>query len=215
MMSGKGINMVAHVFVSYAHEDIDFVNDLSRKIAEAGFQSWIDSVQLRAGVDWRAKIGRAIRGSLALIVIVTPDSVPGSEYVRYEWAFALGAGKPVIPVMRKATDLPAPWDVQYLNFTHYKARPWEELNSQLRELKAASLSSVKSDETRQPLEEIQTEEEDELYKEAVDLVTRSNKASNSLLQRRLRIGYTRAARLIDLMVVRGVILPTSDTVDLQ
>ncbi len=48
-------------------------------------------------------------------------------------------------------------------------------------------------------------EDDELYEEAVELVKRMNKASISLLQRRLRIGYTRAARLIELMVQRGVI----------
>ncbi|MBN1202844.1 MAG: DNA translocase FtsK 4TM domain-containing protein [Anaerolineae bacterium] len=49
--------------------------------------------------------------------------------------------------------------------------------------------------------------EDELYGEAVELVQRLNKASISLLQRRLRIGYTRAARLIDLMEQEGIVGP--------
>jgi DNA segregation ATPase FtsK/SpoIIIE-like protein len=49
------------------------------------------------------------------------------------------------------------------------------------------------------------EQEDELYDEAVELVRRLQKASVSLLQRRLRIGYTRAARLIDMMEARGVV----------
>mgnify|MGYP002621881635 CR=1 FL=1 len=49
--------------------------------------------------------------------------------------------------------------------------------------------------------------EDELYDEAVELVRRLNKASVSLLQRRLRIGYTRAARLIDIMEAEGVVGP--------
>jgi S-DNA-T family DNA segregation ATPase FtsK/SpoIIIE len=53
-------------------------------------------------------------------------------------------------------------------------------------------------------------EDDEMYDEAVDLVKKMNKASISLLQRRLRIGYTRAARLIDLMVQRGVISAPDD-----
>ncbi len=49
--------------------------------------------------------------------------------------------------------------------------------------------------------------EDVMYGEAVELVRRLNKASVSLLQRRLRIGYTRAARLIDMMEERGVVGP--------
>ncbi len=48
---------------------------------------------------------------------------------------------------------------------------------------------------------------DELYDEAVELVRRLNKASVSLLQRRLRIGYTRAARLIDMMEEDGIVGP--------
>ncbi|MFN8376570.1 MAG: DNA translocase FtsK, partial [Anaerolineae bacterium] len=49
--------------------------------------------------------------------------------------------------------------------------------------------------------------EDDMYDEAVELIRKLNKASVSLLQRRLRIGYTRAARLIDLMEERGVVGP--------
>jgi S-DNA-T family DNA segregation ATPase FtsK/SpoIIIE len=52
--------------------------------------------------------------------------------------------------------------------------------------------------------------EDEMYDEAVELVRRLGKASVSLLQRRLRIGYTRAARLIDLMEERGVVGPATE-----
>jgi S-DNA-T family DNA segregation ATPase FtsK/SpoIIIE len=48
---------------------------------------------------------------------------------------------------------------------------------------------------------------DDLFDEAVELVRDMEKASISLLQRHLRIGYTRAARLIDLMEDRGVIGP--------
>jgi DNA segregation ATPase FtsK/SpoIIIE, S-DNA-T family len=48
---------------------------------------------------------------------------------------------------------------------------------------------------------------DDLFDEAVELVRGMEKASISLLQRHLRIGYTRAARLIDLMEERGVIGP--------
>ena len=48
---------------------------------------------------------------------------------------------------------------------------------------------------------------DALYDEAVALVRKSGRASTSLLQRKLRIGYTRAARLIDRMEEEGVVGP--------
>jgi S-DNA-T family DNA segregation ATPase FtsK/SpoIIIE len=49
------------------------------------------------------------------------------------------------------------------------------------------------------------DEHDELYQDAVRLVIEFGKASTSLLQRRLRIGYGRAAHLIDLMESDGIV----------
>jgi S-DNA-T family DNA segregation ATPase FtsK/SpoIIIE len=51
------------------------------------------------------------------------------------------------------------------------------------------------------------EETDELYDEAVKLVVEMQSASISMLQRRFRIGYSRAARIIDQMEARGVVGP--------
>ncbi|WP_203362360.1 DNA translocase FtsK [Bacillus sp. REN10] len=48
---------------------------------------------------------------------------------------------------------------------------------------------------------------DQLYEEAVQLVAEMQTASVSMLQRRFRIGYSRAARLIDEMELRGVVGP--------
>jgi len=49
--------------------------------------------------------------------------------------------------------------------------------------------------------------DDDLYSQAKDLVIESNKASASLLQRRLRVGYARAARLLDMLEAKGIIGP--------
>jgi S-DNA-T family DNA segregation ATPase FtsK/SpoIIIE len=50
-------------------------------------------------------------------------------------------------------------------------------------------------------------EKDELYDDAVRIIMESNQASVSILQRRLRLGYTRAARIIDAMEQEGMIGP--------
>ncbi len=46
---------------------------------------------------------------------------------------------------------------------------------------------------------------DELYDEAINIVKSEGKASTSFLQRKLQIGYNRAARIIDMMEEKGVV----------
>ncbi|MCY1117488.1 DNA translocase FtsK [Bacillus safensis] len=62
---------------------------------------------------------------------------------------------------------------------------------------------IPSEETQDQLAAV----EDDLYDEAVELIIGMQTASVSMLQRRFRIGYTRAARLIDAMEERGVVGP--------
>jgi len=55
-------------------------------------------------------------------------------------------------------------------------------------------------------EEMEAEESsDPLLEESIDLVRRQGRASVSMLQRRLRIGYTRAARLVDALEEKGIV----------
>jgi S-DNA-T family DNA segregation ATPase FtsK/SpoIIIE len=58
-----------------------------------------------------------------------------------------------------------------------------------------------------PGEDGDGDDADPLLSQAVDIVRRSDKASASLLQRRLRIGYARAARILDQMEDRGIVGP--------
>jgi DNA segregation ATPase FtsK/SpoIIIE, S-DNA-T family len=56
-------------------------------------------------------------------------------------------------------------------------------------------------------QDVQNEVEDELYDQAVQIILEAKQASVSLLQRRMRVGYTRAARLIDTMEAKGIVGP--------
>lgn len=51
------------------------------------------------------------------------------------------------------------------------------------------------------------DEEDELYEEAREIIIKAGKGSTSYLQRKLRVGYARAARLMDMLEERGVVGP--------
>ena len=53
------------------------------------------------------------------------------------------------------------------------------------------------------------EYDDPLYNEIVDFAIQTGKVSASLLQRRFRLGYNRAARIVDLLEERGIIGPAN------
>src|SRR5690606_17482892 len=52
-----------------------------------------------------------------------------------------------------------------------------------------------------------SDSDDDMFRDAVHVVLENRKASTSLLQRRLRIGYGRASRLIDEMEEQGIVSP--------
>ncbi len=58
-------------------------------------------------------------------------------------------------------------------------------------------------------EEEETEAEKEMYRQAVEFVVRDGKASTSYVQRRLKIGYNRAARIIEKMESEGIVGPAN------
>lgn len=59
------------------------------------------------------------------------------------------------------------------------------------------------------------QEGDPLLNDAIDLIRREGRASISMLQRRMRIGYTRAARLIDTLEEKGIISPTQSNTQVR
>ena len=56
---------------------------------------------------------------------------------------------------------------------------------------------------------------DPLLPEAIELVRKEGRASVSMLQRRMRIGYTRAARIVDMMEDKGIVGPPEGTTQLR
>jgi DNA segregation ATPase FtsK/SpoIIIE, S-DNA-T family len=72
------------------------------------------------------------------------------------------------------------------------------------EFREELLQEVPSDSPAED-EDVLNPDEDELLEEAIFLVAQMGTASTSMLQRRLRLGYTRAGRLIDMLERRGII----------
>ena len=59
------------------------------------------------------------------------------------------------------------------------------------------------------LDNASLDDDDDMYESAREAVTAAGKASTSYIQRKLGVGYARAARLIDMLEERGVIGPGS------
>jgi len=91
--------------------------------------------------------------------------------------------------------------VKHIASNSQESKPQKEIEAGLiQELERSSSGQEQSS-------GISYDQEDSFYEEAKKLVIEANKASASLLQRRLRIGYARAARLIDILEERGVVGP--------
>jgi len=71
---------------------------------------------------------------------------------------------------------------------------------------------ISLEEYEKPKEAIETEEaEEELVKAAFQIILETGKASTSLLQRKLKIGYSRAARILDILEEKGIVGPQEGT----
>ena len=77
------------IFLSYAHDETStaFVSRLKTQLRTSQIPAWVDFIDIKPGESWMASIDDAIRGSFALIIVLTPAS-SRSEYVTYEWSFA-------------------------------------------------------------------------------------------------------------------------------
>jgi HEAT repeat protein len=168
---------VSHAFISYAHNDFEFAENLKHHLERANVEIWMDEERLRAGDDWREDIDKAIRDCFALVLIVSPASM-NSQYVLYEWSFAWGAGKMVVPILYETVDNdkihPRLDRRQYLNFTN-RMRPWVELIQRLEDLRQFSSNknlSKQFEQSEQP--DKLTSDTDELDRLLKDLKSNSS-----------------------------------------
>ena len=118
---------MATVFLSYSRKDHYFAELADIKLSEAGIKLWRDQGQLRPGSDWRFGIERGIASSIAVIVALSENSAD-SSYVTFEWAYAMGKRKPVVPLrLQNCTVHPKLEPIQHLDFSVPWSLPWPAL----------------------------------------------------------------------------------------
>lgn len=132
------------VFLSYSTKDHYFAELAAIKLAEANISLWRDQGQLRAGSEWRGEIELGIGNSTAVLVALSQSSTD-SSYVTFEWAYALGKAKTVIPMKLEACKVhPRLEPIQHLDFSVPCSLPWNLLIERIREIEADATSDEDS-----------------------------------------------------------------------
>jgi hypothetical protein len=84
----RTLELLKRIFVSYSHEDRNFVSLLTDRLAQEGYRVWIDSLALRAGDSFELDIRRAIQEARFMLIVLSRRSIQ-SEWVRLETTLAL------------------------------------------------------------------------------------------------------------------------------
>jgi DNA segregation ATPase FtsK/SpoIIIE, S-DNA-T family len=172
----------------------------------------VDVVTGLIKANFPARIAFAVASNTDSRVILDQ---PGAERL-------LGRGD----MLFQAPDAPAPVRLQGVFVSDHEIQNLVEFwRAQLGEASpyAAASSPVDLPKSDNPLKQTamfddMTREEsnaDPLLPEAIDLVRREGRASVSMLQRRMRIGYTRAARIVDMMEDKGIVGPPEGTTQVR
>lgn len=130
---------MTHVFISYSHRDNTFADLLEAELEAAGIDAWTDN-DLEAGEPWRDTIDKAIKQCFAVLAVMSEDAKK-SEYVTYEWSYALGKDITVIPlILQKNVKLhPKLEELQYLDFSGDFDAPYKKLLRRLKNLEVKHL----------------------------------------------------------------------------
>lgn len=105
-------------FLSYSRTDEVFALELAENLRSAGFNIWVDQLDIPAGTRWDLEVEKALDGSEIFMVLLTPESI-ASHNVRDEIGYAIDTGKHILPILYKNAKLPLRLRrFQYVDFTN-------------------------------------------------------------------------------------------------
>ena len=84
-------------FISYAHEDSDIAEFLHQDLSDIGADPWMDTHDIIAGQNWTNVITEVIREAMAVIVLLSANSVSKRGVLQFEIKLALDALKTIPP----------------------------------------------------------------------------------------------------------------------
>lgn len=140
------------VFISYDSKHEVFAELVTMKLEKEGIEVWKDTYQIAAGMEWKNEIDQGLMNCNIIIVLLNEISSK-SSYVTYEWAFALGKSKHIIPLLIEECEVhPRINGLQYLNFKD--GRPWDKLIERIKKIASSPKKLKVSDLSVEEFEEL-------------------------------------------------------------
>lgn len=116
-------NLMTQVFVSYAEQDQDFMNKISRILMRKGFTVWTNKNDIKTGKDFQQEINRGIEGADNIVWLISPNSLQ-SWYCKQEIDYAVANHKRIIPLLIEPTELnsipPHLRSLHFIDFTGHQ-----------------------------------------------------------------------------------------------
>jgi hypothetical protein len=127
------VKATAQIFLSYAREDAEEVEDLYQKLSAAGFKPWMDTKDLLPGERWKSSIQKAIRRSDFFLVCLSANSIDKRGWIQREikqaldiWQEMLDSDIFLIPVRLEDCEVPESLcDFHWVDL--FEANGWTQL----------------------------------------------------------------------------------------
>ncbi|HET9587608.1 MAG TPA: SUMF1/EgtB/PvdO family nonheme iron enzyme, partial [Anaerolineales bacterium] len=104
-------------FICYSRDNSDFVVRLARDLKAAGFDVWLDQLDIPKGARWDDAIEEAVERSSTFMIVLSPESIE-SQSVKDELSYAIDSGKHILPVVIRPSKIPFRLRrFQYVDFT--------------------------------------------------------------------------------------------------
>jgi hypothetical protein len=117
-------------FISYSRDNSDFAVRLARDLRAAGFDIWLDQLDIRTGARWDDEVEKALVNSTTFLIVLTPESIQ-SQNVKDEIGYAIDGGKHILPIILKPCNVP--FRLRRFQYVDFSNKPYD-----------ASLSEIKS-----------------------------------------------------------------------
>lgn len=133
-------------FISYSRANSDFAVRLASDLKSAGFNVWLDQLDIPTGARWDDEIEKALEKSTIFLIILSPESIE-SQNVKDEVGYAIDAGKYILPVLTKPCRIPL--RLRRFQFVDFSNQPYEESLAEIKQLLSNTKKLAANNTTRE------------------------------------------------------------------